>query len=293
MFSNWIAFSALCAVCLVSSQTSAQLVVGTQDAGQTSVSLQATAGSGSYTPLFQQDARALAWDGNQFHGSSGITGTSGNNYWTAPLNGPATIVGRYAPNGTNSFQAIDGLAFGNGVLYGSDTAGNATSDSPEGIYTIDSNGNTTTLCNFVDLGLQDLLSIGGLAFNSDDGLLYGTNDDSNMQGLVSIDPHDCEVELIAAYPNGEADIDGLAVGNNTAWLIDDDAGSPGGGPGLFYSYDLSQGTNGSFDSFAGAWSSNEAISSGAWITETVPEPGTGGCVCLLAIAAGVGRKRRV
>ena len=77
-------------------------------------------GTSAYTPLFQEDAEALAWDGTQFHGSNG------NGYWTAPLNGPATLVLNadgveegFDP-GAGAVQTITGLAFGNGTLFGSD-----------------------------------------------------------------------------------------------------------------------------------------------------------------------------
>ena len=74
---------------------------------------------GTYSQLFEQDANGLAWDGFQFHGSNGLE------YWTAPMNGPTTLVGEFmTPEGGD--QTIQGLAFGNGTLYGSDTAGNHT-----------------------------------------------------------------------------------------------------------------------------------------------------------------------
>ena len=167
------------------------------------------------------------------------------------MNGPATLVGEFTTQ-EGGDQTIQGLAFGNGTLYGSDTAGNAVNSTPEGIYTIDSSGVTTLVLDLTVNDEEGIYDIGGIAFNPVDGLLYGTNDvaftTDLMRGLVAIDIAAQTVTLVAEYPNNETDIDGLAISDDgIAYLIDDDNSNPSGGGGLFYSYDLSQGANGSFN----------------------------------------------
>lgn len=242
-----------------------QLVVGTNDSVDGPVSIQNS--DGSFTPLFGEDAEGLAWDGSMFHGSNG------SQYWTAPLIGPATIIDSFRPaNDTSSIQVVSGLAFGNGTLFATDTSGTINSSNPEGIYSVAANGNSTILFNFAAAEINNLYQIQGLAFNPDDGLLYGTSDDSESRGLVRINIQNQTIELVAPYPNDEVDIDGLAIGDGIAYLIDDDDSSPGGGPGLFYSYDLSQGNNGAFVSFAAPWIGSESNSSGAFMASAPPEP---------------------
>ena len=247
---------------IMSANCFGQLVVGTEDDNNTSISLQTPPGQGgTYAPLFQESANALAWDGNQFHGSNGLQ------YWTAPMNGPSTIVADFSPVVEGGDQVIAGLAYGNGTLFGSDSASTATSNTPEGIYTIDAMGMTTLVFDFTVNGEDTLLDIGGLAFNSLDGLLYGTSDDPDMRGLVAIDIAAQSVSLVAPYPNDESDIDGLTIGEGIAYLIDDDDENPNGGGGLFYSYDLSQGTGGSFSFFEANLEASEVFSSAAFVTD--------------------------
>jgi hypothetical protein len=67
------------------------------------------------------------------------------------------------------------------------------------------------------------LDIGGLAWNPSDGLLYGTDDGTN-DSVVRINA-DGSVTVIAPYPAGQTDIDGLAAGDGKLYLITDEPGS--------------------------------------------------------------------
>ena len=249
---------------MISANCYGQLIVGQFGPidGETIFLEQTPPGPGGvFSPLFQgRRIQGIAWDGNLLHMSEGAT------YSTAPLNGPDTVVGEFA-DPIGSAQVVTGLAFGNGLLYGTDITGDKDDSNPEGIYTIDEAGNTTCVFNFVAAEIDADTNIGGIAFNPDDGLLYGANDDEDMRGLVAIDIVAQTVTLVAPYPNDETDIDGLAIGDGIAYLCDDDEVSPGDGPGLFYSYDLSQGAGGSFTSFAAPWEEAELFSGATFITQ--------------------------
>jgi hypothetical protein len=274
---NRIAFAVTLAA--AASVTSAQtgLVVGVDDV-TVPVFIDDVPGSGTYDPLFTgADIWGLTWDGSVLHAAEG------SNYATFALDGSRTDIGTFSPDGGVSSQTIVGLAFDavNGVLYGSDSAGSTTSTSPEGIYSIDpSNGATKLVLDFATSGDSTLYDFGGLAFNVDNGLLYGTSDDvdgSVGRGIYSIDPNTGTIAAVAAYPAGEADIDGLAYGDGSLYLVTDESGS-------FYEYDLGTGV---YSSFASAFSSSEIFSGAAFIP--IPEPTVAG---LLGLGALAGLRRR-
>ena len=71
--------------------------------------------------------------------------------------------------------------------------------------------------------------IGGLAIDTSTGDLYGTDDGTN-DSIVRIN-NDGTITVIAPYPVGESDIDGLAYGDGKLFLITDE-------PGDIYVYDI-------------------------------------------------------
>ena len=126
--------------------------------------------------------------------------------------------------------AMVGLAWAQGRLF-------ATQNSPnEAIYEID----LTTLEAVVFFDYDDdLYDFGGLAYNSADGLFYATSDTSNE--LISIDAFGGgAITMVAAYPPGRTDIDGLAIDSSTgrgiAYLVEDQAGN------TIHPYDVASGT---------------------------------------------------
>lgn len=103
---------------------------------------------------------------------------------------------------------------------------------------------------------------GGLAFDAGNGFLYGTNDDAipGPAGVYRIMPDGSGV-LVTAYPAGETDIDGLAYGNGTLYLVTDE-------PGDIYVYDIMGGT---WDPpLANPWTTSEIFSAGAFGTGLIP-----------------------
>ena len=115
-------------------------------------------------------------------------------------------------NGAGDGFRIDGLALSGGVLYGV----NAGAGVDNGFYTIDL---TTFLATAVSLFAD---SISGLDADPSTGIIYGTNDTTGQ--LVTISPAGV-ITNVAAYPAGVTDVDGLAVGEDFAYLVTDEGGT--------------------------------------------------------------------
>lgn len=159
----------------------------------------------------------------------------------------------------NSPLAMVGLAFYDDTLYAARSAGSAA--FPEGIYTIDVNTQEATLAFTYDIGATKA-DIGGLDVDPVTGILYGTNDDPDARGLVSLDM-DGTVTVVAPYPGGQNDIDGLAIGNDgRAYLVPDRKGS-------IYIFDLVSGTY--LPPIPNPWTTTTSEFSGAaWIAALSP-----------------------
>jgi hypothetical protein len=143
------------------------------------------------------------------------------------------------------------LAFYNGVLYGTRNVG------IEAVYEI----NTTTFVATVFIDYEELdFDFGGLAVDPNTGEFYGTSDDTAPlgSGLYRINMNGTGT-LIAPYPAGQTDIDGLAVSNTgIAYLVTDQQDS-------IYIYDLVVGTY--LPAIANPWTSSEVFCGGTWIYE--------------------------
>ena len=103
---------------------------------------------------------------------------------------------------------------------------------------------------------------GGLAFDFNNGFLYGTNDDATPgpAGVYRILP-DGTTSLAVAYPAGETDIDGLAYGDGKLYLVTDQ-------PGSIYVYDIA---GAAFDPpLTNPWTTSELFSAGAYGAGLIP-----------------------
>ena len=208
------------------------------------------------------------------YGDGTIYANDGSRLWAAALGGAPVPLGTMTDaNGAN--QAMVGLAWADGGLYSSKNNAN------EAIYNIDLNTLVATVAFDYEDGDYDF---GGLAYNPADGLFYGTNDDAtpNGTGLYSIDVFGGGgINLVAPYPDGETDIDGLAIGNGVAYLVEDEAGE------TIHPYDLNAGMY--LPSILSPMQSNEVFAGAAW----VPEPTCGGLLwgaLLVGLAGRAGRR---
>lgn len=164
-----------------------------------------------------------------------------------PVGGTVNMLGNIT-DGAGANLTMVGLAYYNGVLYATRNIAN------EAVYEVD----TTTLVATVFIDYEDAdFDFGGFAIDPDTGTFYGTSDDTSPlgSGLYQINM-DGTGTLIADYPAGETDIDGLSVGDGNAYLVIDE-------PGSIYVYDLTAGAY--VTPLTAPWAGSEIFSAGAWI----------------------------
>lgn len=135
-------------------------------------------------------------------------------------------------NGT--VTAMPGLAFYNGTLYGSVVTGT------EGIFEINiETGAATRVCT-----TNSAFDFSGIDFDQETGVLYAVSDLAPVggtPGIFQIDLNTGNATFVAPYPTpfpGAGtipDVDGMAVGNSTVYLVVDQ-------PGNIAKFDLSTGT---------------------------------------------------
>lgn len=107
-----------------------------------------------------------------------------------------------------------GMGFYGGQLYF------VTNTLPEALYRVDTDTGQVTLQTL--LQPQNAVDIGGFDIDRATGRFYGSNDDPLLRGIVEIDPVSGLSTLLAPYPAGEDDVDGLAAGDGRLFLITDD-----------------------------------------------------------------------
>lgn len=100
------------------------------------------------------------------------------------------------------------------------------------------------------------VDLGGLAFAPDTATLYATNDAAALRGIVRVDLVTGDVVVVAPYPVGQTDIDGLAYHAGRLYLVTDE-------PGDIFVYDLA--LPGYVAPLANPWTTAEVFSAGAFI----------------------------
>ena len=169
--------------------------------------------TGTSTVLWS-NTRADVWGMAYAPGTNTIYASSGSELFAATPDGTPTSLGGIS-NDSGVYVDLFGLAWANGGLYATGATGSV---SDEALYRID-------LGTLVATRVLDYeQSFGGLAFNPTDGLFYGTNN-GGASGLYSIDAFGSGgITLVTPYPVGEEAIDGLAIGNGIAFLVEDQGG---------------------------------------------------------------------
>lgn len=127
-----------------------------------------------------------------------------------PLTGAITTLGTITVGGTG-FR-IDGLAMSGTTLYG--VAQFDVGTDLAGLYVIDQTTFVATFSGGLPSG-----GVSGIDADPTTGLIYGVDD--NSASVVQIDP-DGTTTVIAAYPAGYTDVDGLAANAGTLYLVPDE-----------------------------------------------------------------------
>ncbi len=258
--------TALCAAILAASVgglAHAQLVV-TSDAAANSNIWYIDLATNNATSIYS-GADARAW-------GMAYSQTSNTLYWN---NGGTLFASQFSQGGlTPTSVALTlngaatnfvGLAWWQGRLVGTRNIGT------EGVYDINPITGEATLIN----SYAAAFDFGGL--DSDGTRLYGINDAAGGgqgAGLYDIDPNSGIANFIAGSPAGDTDIDGLAIGNNRAYWVNDR-----GDQGIFV-YNL--GTNSFEATIANPIIGAGTFSAGAYI---VPTPGAAVILGLGGLAA--------
>lgn len=193
----------------------AQLLVGNDDFGSGVTNAWNVDPSDASASALWGDGNPEVWGMTYDPGSNNVYVSDGTELYGGLFGGGApSFIADITDPTTGDLLSMTGMAWASGALYGSRTVGD------EGIYKIDV---ATGEANLI-LGVDPLdYDFGGLAFNPMDGLFYGTNDDTSLaSGLYSIDVFGGGgINLVTPYPAGENDIDGLAIGNGVAYLVEE------------------------------------------------------------------------
>ncbi len=146
---------------------------------------------------------------------------NGDQLYALPFGGVAPVLlGTVTTDGTTPLR-IDGLAAIDGKLYG--VVDNGLSD---GFYSINL---TTFIATLIASYDPMTIDISGIDADPVSKKIYGADD---AQGsIVEIDPLTGSTSVLASFPIGQMDIDGVAVGAGKIFLVSDE-------PGFIYTYNL-------------------------------------------------------
>jgi len=228
------------------------LFVGVDDVAIPAFRIDPTIPASTPVPLGVQ-----IWGAAYDPGSDTVYIISGSvlNSWVVGAPG-VTPIGTITDANGGATLAMVSAAFTNGTLYSTRNIGT------EGLYSIDTATAVATLVAVPSVPTGDI-DTGGLAADPFTGVLYATNDDTSFpggRGLITF-ALDGTVALVAPYPAGETDIDGLSIGTDgRAYLVEDDSIAASGN---IHVYNL---TGGVYETpIPTPWPTSETFSAGAWI----------------------------
>jgi len=258
------------ALTLASDFAHAQLIVGNDQAGTATI-WHVDVGTGAATPLYSSStSEAKPWGMAYDAATNTLYWNNGSTLYSSPFSMAGLTP---TPLGTMMFNAATvnfvGLGFRDGNLLG--TRNIAT----EAVYQI----NPATLQASQLYVHPSTYDFGGLDVDASTGTLFGLSDTGGT-GLYSIDTVGQTQSLIAPYPAGETDIDGLAVHNGLAYYVTD---GPNTTQANFYVYNVATGLP--VGTLPSPFTGSGTFSAAAFV---VPAPGA---LALLALAA-VARTRR-
>jgi hypothetical protein len=252
-------FSLICAAFAISAgAANAQLLIGFDDttAGATDC-WRIDVGTGVATPLFTAPYQAWGMAADDANGVIYVINGStlySVAYGTPPL-APATL-GTLTDIGTGATLSFVSAAWANGELYATRNIAN------EAVYHIETDPldpdyrKATVVLDYTDADYD----FGGFDYNPVDGMFYATNDDTSPwgSGLFRLDVFGAgTITLVTPYPPlaGTNDCDGLAIGGNKAYFIEDQ-------PSDIDVYDLTLGAFGT--PLPNPMPTSEIFSSGCW-----------------------------
>jgi hypothetical protein len=196
--------------------------------------------------------------------------------------GPLTPVNVGSMTVGGSSMNVTGMAYNstNNVLYG------YRSVTAPGFYSIDQ---TTVNCTLV-AATPASTDFGGFDFDPITNAFYALNDSTGLSGrglyrITGLETGTPVYTFLTPYPGNDTDIDGLAIGNGRAYMVNDNSTA---GQGI-YVFNLA--TNAYETPVANPFSGTNGIfSGGAWAPGLIPEPAS--LALAAAWAAGLLLRRR-
>lgn len=267
----------------LSSTAFGQLVVGAdQTTNNASIWLIDVNNPATPTRLLGPSNAAVAWGMAADDANSTLYWNNGTQLFKSPYAGTLapsfvgtiTLVGV----GTTTPSAMTGMGFNQGSLFGYKSTSSGT--FPVGFYDISPADATAKLVAATPASTD----FGGFEYDPVTGAFYGLNDSTGLQGrgLYRIDNMSSGTPTytrLTPYPGTDTDIDGLAIGNGRAYMVNDNSTA---GQGI-YVYNLT--TNAFETTIPNPFSNTSAIfSSGTWAPGLLPEPTTCGLLAIVSLA---------
>lgn len=247
---------AVLAVFLTGSAFAGAIVFNDQSTNPTGWHVDTT--NGVATSIYSGEGWGAAYD----PGTNTVYWNNDSSLYSSPfsLGGlSGTLIGEMGLSGITTLSPT-GLAY--------DTANNKLlgwrNIATEGFYEINVGTGAAALVNATPTALD----LGGIDYDWSTGRFYGVNDGSNPGLYEILDIYGApSFELIVPYPDGEDDIDGLAVGDGRAYLITDQ-------PGSIYVVDIA--TKSYLTPLASPITNSGIFSAGAYVGSeaAIPEPGS-------------------